>query len=145
MAWRKRQGLGIRSRISTEPQGAQQPERIREQVQRLPWLCRSGLARKTWRYSAIPSPPTFSTRRDADVRQNVSPSMRQTIPRKGRSQHACTLDPGLRALGVLESGGVEIVLANARQLRHVPCRKVDMIDCQWLQLRHDEGLLRGSF
>ena len=46
---------------------------------------------------------------------------------------------------VLEAKGFEVLLVNARQLRHVPGRKTDMQDCQWLQLLHSCGLLRGSF
>lgn len=46
---------------------------------------------------------------------------------------------------LLEARGIEVVLANARQLSHVPGRKTDMLDCQWLQLLHSCGLLRGSF
>jgi transposase len=46
---------------------------------------------------------------------------------------------------ILESRGFEVVLANARQLSHVPGRKTDMQDCQWLQRLHSCGLLRGSF
>jgi hypothetical protein len=46
---------------------------------------------------------------------------------------------------LLESRGLEVVLVNARQLRNVPGRKTDMHDCQWLQLLHSCGLLRGSF
>lgn len=46
---------------------------------------------------------------------------------------------------VLDSRGFEVHLVNARQLSHVPGRKTDMIDCQWLQLLHACGLLRGSF
>ena len=46
---------------------------------------------------------------------------------------------------LLEARGIEVVLVNARQLSHVPGRKTDMLDCQWLQLRHSCGLLRGSF
>ena len=46
---------------------------------------------------------------------------------------------------LLESRGMEVLLVNARQLHHVPGRKTDMIDCQWLQLLHSCGLLRGSF
>lgn len=46
---------------------------------------------------------------------------------------------------ILDSRGFEVVLANARQIRNVPGRKTDMIDCQWLQLLHACGLLRGSF
>lgn len=46
---------------------------------------------------------------------------------------------------LLESRGMEVVLVNARQLHHVPGRKTDVSDCQWLQLLHSCGLLRGSF
>ena len=46
---------------------------------------------------------------------------------------------------LLESRGIEVALANARQLRHVPGRKSDLLDCQWLQLLHSCGLVRGSF
>ncbi len=46
---------------------------------------------------------------------------------------------------LLESCGMEVLLVNARQLRHVPGRKTDMRDCQWIQLLHSCGLLRGSF
>jgi transposase len=46
---------------------------------------------------------------------------------------------------LLESHGIEVVLVNARQLHNVPGRKTDMADCQWLQLLHSCGLLRGSF
>jgi transposase len=46
---------------------------------------------------------------------------------------------------LLESHGIEVVLVNARQLHNVPGRKTDMQDCQWLQLLHSCGLLRGSF
>lgn len=46
---------------------------------------------------------------------------------------------------LLESRGIEVVLVNARQLHNVPGRKTDFKDCQWLQLLHSCGLLRGSF
>ena len=46
---------------------------------------------------------------------------------------------------ILDSRGFEVVLANARQIHNVPGRKTDMIDCQWVQLLHACGLLRGSF
>ena len=46
---------------------------------------------------------------------------------------------------LLESCGIEVLLVNARQLRYVPGRKTDMRDCQWIQLLHSCGLLRGSF
>jgi transposase len=46
---------------------------------------------------------------------------------------------------VLEAAGLDVVLINARMLHNVPGRKTDMHDCQWLQLLHSCGLLRGSF
>jgi transposase len=46
---------------------------------------------------------------------------------------------------ILDSRGFEVILANARQVSHVPGRKTDMLDCQWLQLLHACGLLRASF
>lgn len=46
---------------------------------------------------------------------------------------------------LLESRGLEVVLVNARTLHNVPGRKTDLSDCQWLQLLHSCGLLRGSF
>lgn len=46
---------------------------------------------------------------------------------------------------VLEAKGFEVILVNARQLSHVPGRKTDMLDCQWLQLLHSCGLLQASF
>jgi hypothetical protein len=46
---------------------------------------------------------------------------------------------------LLEQRGIEVILTDARQIKHVPGRKTDMIDCQWLQLLHSCGLLRGAF
>ena len=46
---------------------------------------------------------------------------------------------------LLEELGIEVLLVNARQLHNVPGRKTDMADCQWLQMLHSCGLLRGSF
>jgi len=46
---------------------------------------------------------------------------------------------------ILDSRGFKVFLVNARHVRNVPGRKTDMIDCQWLQLLHACGLLRGSF
>ena len=45
----------------------------------------------------------------------------------------------------LESAGLEVLLVNARHVRHVPGRKSDCQDCQWLQRLHSYGLLNGSF
>lgn len=46
---------------------------------------------------------------------------------------------------VLESRGIEVVLANAREARAVPGRKSDINDAQWLQRLHACGLLQASF
>lgn len=46
---------------------------------------------------------------------------------------------------MLESHGLEAVLVDARALKHVPGRKTDVQDCQWIQQLHSCGLLRGSF
>ncbi len=49
------------------------------------------------------------------------------------------------AFEVLESKGLEVILANAREARAVPGRKSDVNDAQWLQRLHACGLLRASF
>lgn len=46
---------------------------------------------------------------------------------------------------ILETRGFEVKLVNARHARHVPGRKSDQRDCQWLQELHSYGLLSGSF
>ena len=46
---------------------------------------------------------------------------------------------------VLESRGFEVLLTDTRALSRVPGRKTDMIDCQWIQLLHAHGLLKGCF
>jgi len=46
---------------------------------------------------------------------------------------------------VLEARGLEVRLVNARAVKHVPGRKTDVQDAQWLQQLHQYGLLRGSF
>ena len=49
------------------------------------------------------------------------------------------------AYEVLESHGINVILANAREARAVPGRKSDVNDAQWLQRLHACGLLRASF
>ncbi|MEA1970768.1 MAG: IS110 family transposase [Thermodesulfobacteriota bacterium] len=46
---------------------------------------------------------------------------------------------------LLESRGFEVLLVNAQHISNVPGRKTDVLDCQWIQLLHSCGLLRGSF
>jgi len=45
----------------------------------------------------------------------------------------------------LEAAGIEVFLVNAQHVRHVPGRKTDVKDCQWLQRLHSFGLLSASF
>src|SRR5262245_58145833 len=46
---------------------------------------------------------------------------------------------------ILETRGIEVHLVNAQHVHHVPGRKSDVLDCQWLQYLHSVGLLRASF
>ena len=46
---------------------------------------------------------------------------------------------------ILEARGFDVLLVNARHVKHVPGRKSDVSDAQWLQQLHQYGLLRGSF
>ena len=46
---------------------------------------------------------------------------------------------------ILETRGLEVLLVNARHIKHVPGRKSDVSDCEWLRDLHSVGLLRGSF
>jgi transposase len=46
---------------------------------------------------------------------------------------------------VLESRGFQVYLVNAYHLKHVPGRKSDVQDCQWIQRLHTFGLLNASF
>jgi transposase len=46
---------------------------------------------------------------------------------------------------ILERHGIEVCLVNSQHLKHVPGRKSDVEDCQWLRYLHSVGLLRASF
>jgi transposase len=46
---------------------------------------------------------------------------------------------------ILEARGFEVYLVNARHLKHVPGKKTDVLDCQWIQQLHTYGLLNASF
>jgi transposase len=46
---------------------------------------------------------------------------------------------------ILEARGLEVHLVNAQHVHHVPGRKSDVLDCQWLQYLHSVGLLKASF
>jgi transposase len=67
--------------------------------------------------------------------------------------HACRIETGAVAstgvswmpvYEILEARGCKAHLVNARQLTHVPGRKSDVKDCQWIQYLHTCGLLSGS-
>ena len=46
---------------------------------------------------------------------------------------------------ILEQRGFDVMVVNARDAKHVPGRKTDVSDAQWLQRLHEYGLLRASF
>jgi transposase len=46
---------------------------------------------------------------------------------------------------ILETRGIQVCLVNSLHVKHVPGRKSDVADCQWLQYLHAVGLLRSSF
>src|ERR1700721_2292226 len=46
---------------------------------------------------------------------------------------------------LLDARGFSVFLVNARDAKHVPGRKTDVSDAQWLQRLHSYGLLRASF
>jgi transposase len=46
---------------------------------------------------------------------------------------------------LLEQAGIEVHVVNPRMVKHVPGRKSDVQDCQWIQQLFSVGLLRKSF
>ncbi len=46
---------------------------------------------------------------------------------------------------MLEEAGIRVCLVNSKHVKHVPGRKSDVSDCQWLQYLHSVGLLKASF
>ena len=46
---------------------------------------------------------------------------------------------------ILEEAGMRVCLVNSKHVKHVPGRKSDVQDCQWLQYLHAVGLLKASF
>src|SRR5246500_3689548 len=46
---------------------------------------------------------------------------------------------------LLDARGFAVFVVNARDAKHVPGRKTDVSDAQWLQRLHSYGLLRASF
>ena len=46
---------------------------------------------------------------------------------------------------VLEDAGFEVLLVDPYKIKHVPGRKSDVVDCQWIQELHSLGLLTAAF
>ncbi|HLC20601.1 MAG TPA: IS110 family transposase [Candidatus Methylomirabilis sp.] len=46
---------------------------------------------------------------------------------------------------ILEERRFEVKLVDPRRMKHVPGRKTDVVDCQWIQQLHSFGLLDGAF
>jgi transposase len=46
---------------------------------------------------------------------------------------------------ILEARGFQVFLVDPRRLKHVPGRKTDVLDCQWIQKLHTFGLLAAAF
>src|SRR5690348_2976824 len=72
--------------------------------------------------------------------------------RTGSSDAACARSPWestgvywIPVYEILEQRGFEVMLVNARDAKHVPGRKTDVSDAQWLRQLHEYGLLRPSF
>src|SRR5271154_2299923 len=61
---------------------------------------------------------------------------------RGHGIDQCLLDSDFRAS---RCPGFDVQLVNARDAKHVPGRKTDVSDAEWLQRLHEHGLLRGSF
>jgi hypothetical protein len=61
---------------------------------------------------------------------------------RGHGIDGSLLDSDLSGSG---KHGLKVCLVNSQHVKHVPGRKSDVSDCQWLQYLHTVGLLRGSF
>lgn len=46
---------------------------------------------------------------------------------------------------MLETAGIDVYLVSGRDVKNVPGRKSDVVDCQWIQQLHSYGLLRRCF
>jgi transposase len=52
---------------------------------------------------------------------------------------------GIPVYELLDARGFRVHLVHARHLTHVPGRKSEVKDCQWMQYWHTGGLLSGSW
>jgi transposase len=91
--------------------------------------------------------------RDSDSVRSF-PSFTEDLHRLADWLQACRVDTvAMESTGVywiplfqiLEARGIEVHLVNAQHVHHVPGRKSDVLDCQWLQYLHSVGLLKASF
>jgi transposase len=91
--------------------------------------------------------------RDSDSVRSF-PSFTEDLHRLADWLQACRVDTvAMESTGVywiplfqiLEARGLEVHLVNAQHVHHVPGRKSDVLDCQWLQYLHSVGLLKASF
>ncbi len=91
--------------------------------------------------------------RDAESVREFGP-FTNDLHRLAEWLHACGIETvALESTGVywiplfqvLEERGFEVKLVDAHQLKRVPGRKSDVLDCQWLQQLHTFGLLAGAF
>ena len=91
--------------------------------------------------------------RDSDSVRSF-PSFTEDLHRLADWIQACRVDTvAMESTGVywiplfqiLEARGIEVHLVNAQHVHHVPGRKSDVLDCQWLQYLHSVGLLKASF
>jgi transposase len=91
--------------------------------------------------------------RDSDSVRSF-PTFTQDLHRLADWLHQCRVDTvAMESTGVywiplfqiLEARGIEVHLVNAQHVHHVPGRKSDTLDCQWLQYLHSVGLLKASF
>jgi transposase len=46
---------------------------------------------------------------------------------------------------ILEAAGLRVCVVNAAHARHLPARKTDVKDCQWLAQLHEKGMLNSGF
>jgi transposase len=98
-------------------------------------------------YVAVPAD------RDSRPVRNFGPTTDQLIVLADWLQECGIRTVAMESTGVywiplfelLESRGLEVCLVNAKHVRHVPGRKSDVQDCQWLQFLHSVGLLHASF
>ena len=98
-------------------------------------------------YVAVPAD------RDPQPVRNFGPTTDQLIVLADWLQKCGIRTVAMEATGVywiplfelLEARGLEVCLVNAQHVRHVPGRKSDVQDCQWLQFLHSVGLLHASF